>query len=89
MSGALLMFISAEVLEGEFSVSFLVWNSVQLQSQPSSMCTNVVNLGRTYKSLFMWKWWNGLWSDFSVTDNSLASCSAFALHCWIISSQIT
>jgi hypothetical protein len=53
ISGALLMFISAEVLEGEFSVSFLVRNSVQLQSQPSSTCTNVVNLGRTYKSLFM------------------------------------
>ncbi len=49
ISGALLMFISAEVLEGEFSVSFLVRNSVQLQSQPSSTCTNVVNLGRTYK----------------------------------------
>jgi hypothetical protein len=31
ISGALLMFISAEVLEGEFSVSFLVRNSVQLQ----------------------------------------------------------
>jgi hypothetical protein len=53
ISGALLMFISAEVLEGEFSVSFLVRNSVQLQSQPSRMCTNVVNLGRTYKSFFM------------------------------------
>jgi len=49
ISGALLMFISAEVLGGEFSVSFLVRNSVQLQSQPSSTCTNVVNLGRTYK----------------------------------------
>ncbi len=53
ISGALLMFISAEVLEGEFSVSFLVRNPVQLQSQPSSMCTNVANLGRTYKSFFM------------------------------------
>jgi hypothetical protein len=55
ISGGLVMFISAELLEGEFSVSFLVRNSVQLQSHPSSTCTNVVNLGRTYKRFFVRK----------------------------------